>query len=126
MYCTPGPSHGFMLNWQLHLKIAPEAVQGLEHLHEHCKVPIIHGNFKASNVLFDSPFNAKVSDFGFKLVAPEASLLDENRKQVPGACGYMAPEYLMDGNQFPPLSRLHARLCSADDNFHAQKFDEDF
>jgi hypothetical protein len=56
----------------------------------------------------------QVSDFGFKLVAPEASLLDENRKQVPGACGYMAPEYLIDGNQFPPLSRLHTRLCSAD------------
>jgi hypothetical protein len=55
------------------------------------------------------------SDFGFKLAAPEASLLDENRKQVPGACGYMAPEYLMDGNQFPPLSRLHTRLCSADE-----------
>jgi hypothetical protein len=57
----------------------------------------------------------QVSDFGFKLAAPEASLLDENRKQVPGACGYMAPEYLMDGNQFPPLSRLHTRLCSADE-----------
>jgi serine/threonine protein kinase len=39
----------------------------------------------------------QVSDFGFKLAAPESSLLDENRKQVPGACGYMAPEYLMDG-----------------------------
>lgn len=34
--------------------------RGLEHLHEHSKVPIIHGNFKASNILFDSQFNAKV------------------------------------------------------------------
>ncbi|KAH8957386.1 hypothetical protein BDL97_07G091300 [Sphagnum fallax] len=91
-----GPSHGSMLNWQLRLKIALEAARGLEHLHEHSKVPIIHGNFKASNILLGSQFNAKVSDFGFKLAAPESSLLDENRKQVPGACGYMAPEYLMD------------------------------
>jgi len=57
----------------------------------------------------------QVSDFGFKLAAPEANLLDENRKQVPGACGYMAPAYLMDGNQFPPLSTLDTRLCSADE-----------
>lgn len=92
-----GPSHGSMLNWQLRLKIALEAARGLEHLHEHSKVPIIHGNFKASNILLGSQFNAKVSDFGFKLAAPESSLLYENRKQVPGACGYMAPEYLMDG-----------------------------
>ncbi|CAK9232103.1 unnamed protein product [Sphagnum troendelagicum] len=92
-----GPSHGSMLNWQLRLKIALEAARGLEHLHEHSKVPIIHGNFKASNILLGSQFNAKVSDFGFKLAAPESSLLDDNRKQVPGACGYMAPEYLMDG-----------------------------
>lgn len=70
----------------------------------------------------------QVSDFGFKLAAPESSLLYENRKQVPGACGYMAPEYLMDGNHshhFQDCIQNYVLLMSRD-TFHAQKFDEDF
>jgi serine/threonine protein kinase len=34
--------------------------RGLEHLHDHCKPAVIHRDFKASNILLDARFNAKV------------------------------------------------------------------
>jgi serine/threonine protein kinase len=36
--------------------------RGLEHLHEHCKPAVIHRDFKASNILLDAGFDAKVCD----------------------------------------------------------------
>ncbi|CAK9866235.1 unnamed protein product [Sphagnum jensenii] len=92
-----GPSHGSGLTWHLRLKIALQAARGLEHLHEHCKPAVIHRDFKASNILLDAGFNAKVSDFGLALVKPVGSM-HKDSVQVQGTFGYVAPEYLMNGS----------------------------
>ncbi|KAH8937409.1 hypothetical protein BDL97_16G026800 [Sphagnum fallax] len=77
-----GPSHGSGLTWHLRLKIALQAARGLEHLHEHCKPAVIHRDFKASNILLDAGFDAKVSDFGLALVKPVGSM-HKDSVQVP-------------------------------------------
>lgn len=89
-----GPSRGSALTWNLRIKIALDAARGLEHLHERCNPPVIHRDFKSSNILLDSSFNAKVSDFGLAIV----NYSDERSIELQGTLGYIAPEYLLDGN----------------------------
>jgi serine/threonine protein kinase len=48
---------------------------------------------KSSNILLDSNFNAKISDFGLAVVdGPK----NKNHK-LSGTVGYVAPEYLLNG-----------------------------
>ncbi|KAK1396420.1 hypothetical protein POM88_006283 [Heracleum sosnowskyi] len=54
----------FLLNWNLRLKISLQAAEGLEYLHKVACPPIVHHNLKASNILLDSNWDARVSDFG--------------------------------------------------------------
>lgn len=52
------------LDWNLRLKIALQAAKGLEYLHKDVKPPIIHKDVKTSNILLDSEWGARISDFG--------------------------------------------------------------
>ncbi|PON99987.1 Mitogen-activated protein kinase kinase kinase [Trema orientale] len=84
------------LNWRRRIQIAVGAAKGLAYLHTHGK-PIIHRDIKASNVLLDSDFSAKISDFGLARYGPE----DENNHvstRVIGTKGYLAPEYFRTGH----------------------------
>ncbi|KAG2607540.1 hypothetical protein PVAP13_4NG252444 [Panicum virgatum] len=67
---------------------------GLEYLHEHCSPPVIHRDLKSSNILLDSDFNAKISDFG---LAVTSGNIDKGSMNLSGTLGYVAPEYLLDG-----------------------------
>ncbi|KAF8393080.1 hypothetical protein HHK36_021321 [Tetracentron sinense] len=89
-----GPSHGSALTWHLRMKIALDAARGLEYLHENCNPPMIHRDIKSSNILLDSNFNAKLSDFGLAVIA---GAQNKNNIKLSGTLGYVAPEYLLDG-----------------------------
>lgn len=79
------------LDWETRLRIALEAAKGLEYLHEHVNPPVIHRDFKSSNILLDRNFHAKVSDFGLaKLGSDKAGGHVSTR--VLGTQGYVAPE----------------------------------
>ncbi|XP_020204916.1 serine/threonine-protein kinase-like protein CCR1 [Cajanus cajan] len=52
------------LNWSLRLKIALQAAKGLEYLHKELVPPIVHKDLKSSNILLDSEWGARISDFG--------------------------------------------------------------
>ncbi|EEF40986.1 putative receptor-like protein kinase At1g72540 [Ricinus communis] len=84
------------LPWLTRLKIALGAAKGLAFLHEEEK-PVIYRDFKASNVLLDADFNAKLSDFGLATDGPQG---DESHisTRVMGTEGYAAPEYIMTGH----------------------------
>jgi serine/threonine protein kinase len=51
------------VSWSIRLRIAIGAARGLAFLHSSEK-HVIYRNSKASNILLDKDFNAKLSDFG--------------------------------------------------------------
>ncbi|KAK7311220.1 hypothetical protein RJT34_09218 [Clitoria ternatea] len=89
-----GSSHGSALNWHLRMKIALDTARGLKYLHEHCCPPVIHRDLKSSNILLDTKFNAKLSDFGLAITDGSQN---KNNIKLSGTLGYLAPEYLLDG-----------------------------
>ncbi|ESW33149.1 hypothetical protein PHAVU_001G047100 [Phaseolus vulgaris] len=89
-----GPSHGSALTWHLRMKIALDTARGLKYLHEHCYPPVIHRDLKSSNILLDTKFNAKLSDFGLAITN---GTQNKNNIKLSGTLGYVAPEYLLDG-----------------------------
>ncbi|KAK9085729.1 hypothetical protein Sjap_026140 [Stephania japonica] len=85
------------LDWETRLRIALEAAKGLEYLHEQVSPPVIHRDFKSSNILLDRNFHAKISDFGLaKLGSDKAGCHVSTR--VLGTQGYVAPEYALTGH----------------------------
>lgn len=103
-----------MLSWSLRMKVAIGAARGLCFLHE-AKDQVIYRDFKAANVLLDSGFNAKLSDFGLAKEGPK-----DNRShvttEVMGTEGYAAPEYLATG-----FSLFNGSFVSISNYKHSKK-----
>ncbi|KAG8376232.1 hypothetical protein BUALT_Bualt09G0041600 [Buddleja alternifolia] len=91
-------SQGFSVSlpWSTRMKIALGAAKGLAFLHEAQK-PVIYRDFKASNILLDSDYTAKLSDFGLAKDGPEGDDTHVSTR-VMGTHGYAAPEYVMTGH----------------------------
>ncbi|MCD7466961.1 hypothetical protein HAX54_004067 [Datura stramonium] len=84
------------LPWSTRMKIAVGAAKGLAFLHE-AEKPVIYRDFKTSNILLNSDYNAKLSDFGLAKDGPEGDDTHVSTR-VMGTQGYTAPEYLMTGH----------------------------
>ncbi|KAL0554850.1 hypothetical protein IC582_008778 [Cucumis melo] len=84
-----------ILTWKQRFNIIVGTAEGLAHLHEGCKIRIIHRDIKSSNVLLDENFNPKIADFGLaRHFAADQSHLSTG---IAGTLGYIAPEYLVRG-----------------------------
>ncbi|XP_040369901.1 probable LRR receptor-like serine/threonine-protein kinase At1g51880 isoform X2 [Rosa chinensis] len=89
-------SNATLLTWESRLRIAADAAQGLEYLHNGCKPPIIHRDVKTPNILLAENFQAKLADFGLSRMFST----DEGTHMstaVAGTPGYLDPEYHITG-----------------------------
>ncbi|CAA2987406.1 receptor kinase At1g80870 [Olea europaea subsp. europaea] len=57
-------THKLFLSWERRYKVILDIAKALAFLHMEMDPPVIHGDVKPSNVLLDSEFRAKLSDFG--------------------------------------------------------------
>ncbi|KAK6159999.1 hypothetical protein DH2020_003380 [Rehmannia glutinosa] len=82
------------LSWATRIKVAIGAARGLSFLHE-AEEQVIYRDFKASNILLDGEFNAKLSDFGLAKAGPTG-----DRTTIDSSYGHTricAPEYVATG-----------------------------
>lgn len=88
--------HSPVMAWATRMRIAVGAARGLAFLHS-AEGRVIYRDFKASNILLDSQYNVKLSDFG---LAKDGPLGDDTHvsTRVMGTHGYAAPEYLATGH----------------------------
>ncbi|KAK9050755.1 hypothetical protein SSX86_030275 [Deinandra increscens subsp. villosa] len=84
------------LSWNLRIKAALGAAKGLAYLHSP-EARVIYRDLKCSNILIDSDYNAKLSDFGLAKDGPMDGKSHVSTR-VMGTYGYAAPEYMATGH----------------------------
>jgi serine/threonine protein kinase len=90
-----------LLDWTRRMNIAVTSAQAIAYLHHHATPKIVHGDVRASNVLLDTEFEARVTDFGYgKLMPDDAG--DGAAKTTKGNnsnLGYLSPECVESGKE---------------------------
>ncbi|KAL6009782.1 hypothetical protein ACLOJK_000211 [Asimina triloba] len=82
--------------WPTRIKIAIGVARGMSFLHN-LDPHVIYRDLKASNILLDSDFNAKLSDFGLARDGPTGDNTHVSTRVI-GTRGYAAPEYVATGH----------------------------
>jgi len=91
------------LSWQIRIRIATELCSVLVYLHSIKPHSIVHGDLKPSNILLDSNFVCKLSDFGIcRIICDDRSSSNNtttlSHRTVPkGTLPYIDPEFLQTG-----------------------------
>ncbi|CAN6916087.1 unnamed protein product [Brassica oleracea] len=84
--------------WDLRIKIMIGAARGLAYLHG-LQRQVIYRDFKPSQILLDSNYEAKISGFGLAKLGPSQGNSHVSTR-IMGTFGYAAPEYLATGHLY--------------------------
>ncbi|KAK7276614.1 hypothetical protein RIF29_17757 [Crotalaria pallida] len=87
------------LSWVTRVNIAIDVAKGVAFLHA-LDANVIYRDLKASNILLDPDFNAKLSDFGLARDGPTGDNTHVSTRVI-GTHGYAAPEYVATGHLTP-------------------------
>ncbi|XP_034907888.1 probable L-type lectin-domain containing receptor kinase S.5 [Populus alba] len=85
------------LSWGRRLSVISGVAQALDYLHNGCTSRVLHRDIKASNVMLDLDFNAKLGDFGLARTMIHNEQTHHSTKELAGTPGYMAPESILTG-----------------------------
>lgn len=97
-------NQSLVLEDDLILPILGDVVQGMRFLHA-TKPLTIHGDLRSHNILVDSKFRAKVTDFGLSSI--KAHRIRSRKGAATGTAFWMAPE-LLTGSQNTTASDVYA------------------
>ncbi|XP_031269212.1 probable L-type lectin-domain containing receptor kinase S.5 [Pistacia vera] len=94
-----GNSEQTTLTWSHRYKILAGVSSALYYLHNEYDQKVVHRDLKASNILLDVEYNARLGDFGLaRAIENERnSYADVGLDGVPGTKGYVAPECFHTG-----------------------------
>ncbi|KAK4490452.1 hypothetical protein RD792_001129 [Penstemon davidsonii] len=85
------------LGWNLRYKIISGVASALQYLHNEYDQRVVHRDLKASNIMLDSNFNARLGDFGLARALENEKTSYAEAEGVLGTMGYIAPECFHTG-----------------------------
>ncbi|KAJ0683623.1 putative protein kinase RLK-Pelle-L-LEC family [Helianthus annuus] len=88
---------GEPLSWALRRKILAGVGSALHYLHYEYDQKVVHRDIKASNIMLDSDFNARLGDFGLARAIDNEKTSYAEAEGVLGTVGYIAPECFHTG-----------------------------
>ncbi|KAG4973551.1 hypothetical protein AAZX31_11G087300 [Glycine max] len=96
IFCEEGSSTT-PLSWPLRYKIITGVASALNYLHNEYDQKVVHRDLKASNIMLDSDFNARLGDFGLARALENDKTSYAEMEGVHGTMGYIAPECFHTG-----------------------------
>ena len=85
------------LTWERRYMIICGMASALDYLHHGSSKRILHRDVKASNVMLDEDYNARLGDFGLARVIQHDGVTHHSTQAVAGTRGYMAYETFFTG-----------------------------
>ncbi|XXG60137.1 hypothetical protein AAC387_Pa04g2110 [Persea americana] len=86
-----------LLSWKRRHNIIYGVACALNYLHDGCLKRVLHRDVKASNVMIDSEYNARLGDFGLARTIQHDGKTHHSTNMIAGTPGYIAPEYFLTG-----------------------------
>ncbi|CAK8540154.1 unnamed protein product [Lathyrus sativus] len=96
IFCEEGTSTT-LLSWHLRYKILSGVASALNYLHNEYDQTVVHRDLKASNIMLDSDYNARLGDFGLARALENEKTSYAELEGVQGTMGYIAPECFHTG-----------------------------
>ncbi|KAK7355099.1 hypothetical protein VNO80_14344 [Phaseolus coccineus] len=95
--CGLEGGYSLTLDWETRHRVIHGVAQALDYLHNGCEKRVLHRDIKASNIMLDSDYNAKLGDFGLARTIQQRNETHHSTKEIAGTPGYMAPETFLTG-----------------------------
>ncbi|WJX11299.1 hypothetical protein P8452_01926 [Trifolium repens] len=86
-----------VLDWKIRNSVIRDVAQALDYLHNGCEKRVLHRDIKASNIMLDLDYIAKLGDFGLARTIQKRNETHHSTKEIAGTPGYMAPETFLTG-----------------------------